>query len=252
MREPAGFALVTGAASGIGRATARALAALPVAGLYLTDRDQAPLEALAAELAPLPVRTFAADVTDEAAWDDIEAAIRDGGGIRYAVANAGIADGTPIVETSLADWRRVIAVNLDGVFLTLRAALRTIEEGGGIVAISSVTAQKADVGIGAYAASKAGVAQLVKVAAKEAAPRRVRVNALLPGGVATPLWRSVPWWNKLVASKGSEEAALEAMAINTPMGRFAQADEIAGEVLHLLTSPFTTGATLVSDGGFSL
>lgn len=245
-------ALVTGAASGIGAATVRALAAAGATGLVLVDRDDIGLAAVAAETA-IPTIARAHDVADEGAWAETEAMARDRfGGLDQVVVNAGIAEGAAIVDTSFASWQRVMSVNLDGAFLTLRAGMRLAREGAAIVLVASVAGLKAEPGIGAYAASKAAVIQLARVAAREAAPRRITVNAICPGGVSTPLWRTVHYWDKLVASKGSEAAALEAMAINTPMGRFATADEIAAQILGLMASPVTTGAALVVDGGYSL
>lgn len=248
-----GPALITGAASGIGAATARALAAAGAPALILIDRDATGLAAIEAELRPTPTLALVQDVASEEAWEATEAAIRARfGTIATAVVNAGVASGAPITETTLESWRAVTAINLDGAFLTLRTALRLIADGGAIVTVASVAALKAEPGAGAYCASKAGLLHLTRVAARESAPRKIRVNAICPGGVATPLWRTQSWWDKLVESKGSEEAALEAMAVNTPLGRFATPPEIAQQILALLASPITTGSALVVDGGYSL
>jgi NAD(P)-dependent dehydrogenase (short-subunit alcohol dehydrogenase family) len=246
-------ALVTGAASGIGAATVKALVADGCDGLVLVDRDAAGLDALAAGLAPAELLALPMDVADDDAWIAAEAAVRERfGAIRHAVANAGIARGGPIAELRLAEWRAVMAVNLDGVALTLRTALRLISDGGSIVNVASVAGLKAEPNIGAYGASKAGVIHLTRVAAREVAARRVTVNAICPGGVATPLWRTQDWWAKLIESKGDEAAAFDAMAVNTPIGRFAAAGEIATAIVSLLGQPMTTGAVLVVDGGYSL
>lgn len=250
-----GAALVTGAASGIGRATARALKAAGASGLVLNDIDSAGLEALAAELAPLPVMLRVHDVADEGAWDATVAEIRARfGGLRYAVANAGVGEGSPIAAGSLAEWRRVIAINLDGAFLTLRSGFRLIEGPGAMVVTASVMAFRAEPGTGAYGASKAGVLQLARIAAREGAPMGIRVNAVCPGGVDTAIWEKQPWWPKLVQSKGSHAAAIEAMATNTPLGRFARPEEIAAQIVHLLSpaSAFVTGTHILIDGGLQL
>jgi len=127
--------------------------------------------------------------------------------------------------------------------------------GGAIVIVSSVAAVRAEPGVGAYGASKAGAVQLAKVAAKEGAPDRIRVNAILPGGVETPIWREMPFFQYLVKQYGSEKAAFEALAaMATPLGRYAKADEVAAQIMHLLSeeSATITGAALVMDGGYSL
>ncbi|KYF49467.1 oxidoreductase [Sorangium cellulosum] len=251
-------ALITGAASGIGAATARKLSQ-GVGGLVLVDRSRDALCALAGELRgpELLLRDF--DVGSEAPWSELEEAVeRRFGRLDHVVANAGVAHGAPLEETTFDDWRRVLSANLDGVFLTLRAGLRLLRKagrGGTAVVVSSVAAVKAEPGIGAYAASKAGAAQLVRVAAKEGARDRIRVNGVLPGGVETPIWTQAPFFQELVISAGSERAAFDKMAaMATPLGRYASADEIAGLIAFLLSdaSATMTGALLVSDGGYSL
>ncbi len=127
--------------------------------------------------------------------------------------------------------------------------------GGAIVVVSSASAIKAEPGVAAYGASKAAVLQLARVAAKEAAPDRIRVNAILPGGVQTPIWRDVPFFQDLVQQEGDEQAAFDRMAgMATPLGRYATADEIAGQIAFLLSdaSATITGAAIVTDGGYTL
>ena len=243
--------LVTGAASGIGAAAARLLAARGAARLVLMDRDEARLRELAEGL-PCDTGHLAGDVADEALWSEA-----DLNGLTHALANAGVAAGAPIGETSLADWRRIMAVNLDGVFLTVKAAMTAMTRGGAggsIVVTASVAGLKAEPGIAAYAASKAAVIQLARVAAKEGAPNGIRVNSIAPGGVETPIWYGVQGFKDMVAASG-ETAAFETMGkMATPLGRFAQAEEVAEQILFLLSdrSAFTTGSCLVTDGGYSL
>ena len=149
----------------------------------------------------------------------------------------------------------MVSVNLDGAFLSLRAAMRAVRNNGSIVLIASAAGVKAEPGIAAYAASKAAVIQLAKVAAKEGAPRGIRVNAIAPAGVETPIWDGMPFFEDLVTSEGSREAAFAAMAkLATPLGRYAKAEEIAAQIAFLLSdaSGFTTGSTLVTDGGYTL
>ena len=179
-------------------------------------------------------------------------------GLTHAVVNAGVAAAGAIEELAFAEWRRVMAANLDGAFLTLRAAMRAIRaggRGGAIVVTASAAGVKAEPGIAAYGASKAAVIQLARIAAKEGAAAGIRVNAIAPGGVETALWAEMPFFQELVREKGSEAAAFEAMGgAATPLGRYASADEIAGQIAFLLSgeAAFTTGACLVADGGWSI
>jgi len=171
------------------------------------------------------------------------------------VLNAGIAGGGLLPQTTLQDWRRVMAVNLDGAFLSLRSALRLIADNGSIVLTASVAGLKGEPGAASYAVSKAAVIQLAKVAAKEFAPRGIRINAIAPGGVDTPIWDDLDFFKGLVAQTGSREAAIAAMAkVSSPLGRYATADEIAAQVGFLLSDAAATitGTVLVSDGGYTL
>jgi 2-keto-3-deoxy-L-fuconate dehydrogenase len=238
-------ALVTGAASGIGLAVARLLAARG-ARLVLVDLSESPAAA------GLDTAMLSGSVDDEAFWDSAAPRLE---GLDLAVINAGVSSAGAIAELDFAEWRRVMNVNLDGAFLTLRAALRTMKDGGSIVVTASVSGIKAEPGTAAYGASKAALIQLMRVAAKEAAPRRIRVNAIAPGGVTTPLWRGMAFFDDLIREHGSEAAAFEAMAaMATPLGRYATAEEIAGQIAFLLSDAASsiTGAVLTADGGYSL
>lgn len=238
-------ALVTGAASGIGLAVARLLAARG-ARLVLVDLSESPAAA------GLDTAMLSGSVDDEAFWDSAAPRLE---GLDLAVINAGVSSAGAIAELDFAEWRRVMRVNLDGAFLTLRAALRTMKDGGSIVVTASVSGIKAEPGTAAYGASKAALIQLMRVAAKEAAPRRIRVNAIAPGGVITPLWRGMAFFDDLIREHGSEAAAFEAMAaMATPLGRYATAEEIAGQIAFLLSDAASsiTGAVLTADGGYSL
>ena len=252
-------ALVTGAASGIGAACARLIMADGGAELVVVDRDEDGLAAMVTTLPrPEDALAIALDVTDETAWARATVTIEDRcGQLDWVVASAGVSFGAAITDTRLEDWRRVLAINLDGVFLTLRATLPLIRaggQGGSVVVISSAAAVKAEAGVGAYGASKAGALHLAKVAAIEGAPDRIRVNALLPGGVETPMWRDLPSFRQLVQEQGSEQAAFAALAQRAaPLGRYSTAKEIATLVLFLLRdAPTVTGAALVADSGYTL
>ena len=244
-------ALITGAASGIGAAAATRLASGGAKKLILVDRDEDLMRDFAFSL-PCERQLIVGDVTDQHLWEEADLT-----GLTDAIVNAGIGEGGTIEETSFADWRRVMDVNLDGAFLTLQAAMRAIRatgQGGSIVITASVAGLKAEPGIAAYGASKAAVIHLARIAAKEGAPNRIRVNAVAPGGVETPIWGAVPFFQQLVESSGSEEAAYRAMAAGTPLGRFAQPAEIAEQIAFLLSdaAAYVTGACLVADGGYSL
>ena len=243
-------ALVTGAASGIGAACARLLAERGATQLVLTDIDGAALDAL--DLGADTLR-LAGDAADPAHWARVAPHLA---GLDHAVLNAGVASGGAIADLDFAEWRRVLGINLDGTFLSLQAAMRALRDGGSAVLTASVSGSKAEPGTAAYGTSKAGVMQLARVAAKEGAARRIRVNALAPGGVDTPIWDQTPFFRDLVEQHGGNRAAaLDAMAaMATPLGRYASADEIAAQIAFLLSDAAATitGAVLVSDGGYSL
>jgi len=238
--------LVTGAASGIGLATAKLLASEGARQLLLVDLRKDALDEV--ELDCETVR-IAGDVTDEGFWNSA-----DLGAIDHAVVNAGIAGAGLINDLEFEEWRRILSVNLDGAFLTLRSALRNIVHGGSIVVVASAAGVKPEPGIAAYAASKAGVIQLAKVAAKESAARNVRVNAIAPGGVETPIWDAVPMFAQRAAEIGRDAAFAEMAAMATPLKRYARPEEIAGQIAFLLSDECATvtGSVLVTDGGYTL
>lgn len=242
-------ALVTGAASGIGAACAQALAARGAARLFLVDVDGAGLAAL--DLGACEVHRITGSVADEALWAELEPQMA---GLDHAVVNAGIGSGGPIAGLTLAEWRRVMAVNLDGAFLTLAASLRAMAgKGGSAVVVASTTGIKPVAGIGPYGVSKAAVAHMARIAAVENARAGIRVNAIAPGGVDTAIWESGEDFQRSVAAIG-REATLKAMAKTTPLGRFATSEEMADSILYLLSDAAAniTGHVMVSDGGFTL
>jgi NAD(P)-dependent dehydrogenase (short-subunit alcohol dehydrogenase family) len=242
-------ALVTGAASGIGAACARALAARGAARLFLVDVDGAGLDAL--DLPGCDVHRITGSVADEALWQALDPRLI---GLDHAVVNAGIGSGGPIASISLADWRRVMAVNLDGAFMTLASSLRAMEaKGGSAVVVASVTGLKPVAGIGPYGVSKAAVAHMARIAAAENARKDIRVNAIAPGGVDTAIWESGDDFKASVAAIG-RDATIKAMAKTTPLGHFATSDEMADSILYLLSDAASniTGHVMVSDGGFTL
>ncbi len=241
-------ALVTGAASGIGAACAKALAARGATTLFLVDVDGAGLDAL--DL-PGDVHRIVGSVADEALWQAIEPQLT---GLDHAIVNAGIGSGGPIASVSLAEWRKVMAVNLDGAFMTLASSLRAMQaKGGSAVVVASTTGLKPIAGIGPYGVAKAAVAHMARIAALENARNNIRVNAIAPGGVDTAIWESGEDFQRSVAAIG-REATLKAMAKTTPLGRFASSEEMADSILYLLSDAASniTGHVMVSDGGFTL
>ena len=229
-------ALVTGHASGIGAATAKLLAdeGAAIVGVDLSQGQ---------------------DVTDPALWQGLADKLAN---VDIAVVNAGIATAAPLADLDFAEWRRTLSVNLDGAMLSIQAAMRAMTghgRGGAIVATASISGLKAEPGTGAYGASKAGLIQLAKVAAKEGAPHGIRVNAIAPGGVDTPIWDGMDFFDQMVGELGSRAAATQAMAqMATPLGRWASAEEIAAQIAFLLSDDAATitGAVLAADGGYSL
>lgn len=257
-------ALISGAASGIGRATALRLAQDGVK-ILLADQNLEGAEAMAEAIRRTGGEALARalDVTSESQWDEaVAAVVAIWGTLDIAVLAAGISHGSPVTETALADWRRVMAVNLDGCFLGLRAAARAMkgkaspEREGRIVLVSSASGRKSTPGAAAYAASKAGVSMLARSAALELAEFHIRVNAVLPGGVRTAMWESMPFFQDLVKSEGGLEGAWRAMETQSPgpgQKRFAKPEEIAEGIRYLVSDAgrFATGVELVLDGGYS-
>jgi NAD(P)-dependent dehydrogenase (short-subunit alcohol dehydrogenase family) len=237
--------LITGAATGIGRVTAVAFAERgatvvvgdvdPRGGETVTLIQDAGGEAL---FVPTDV-TVAGEVEHL-----VRTTVDTYGGLHVAFNNAGVLPPTgPLLQQTEADWDRIIAVDLKGVFLCLRAELaHMVTHGGGsIINTASVAGVIADPGMSPYVAAKHGVIGLTKAAALDYAAAGVRVNALAPGLVETPMtkgWLSDPTMRSVVTA-------------NSPMGRPAQPEEIAGMVLYLASplASFATGGVYVVDGG---
>lgn len=244
------IALVTGAASGIGAACAKALAARGAAKLFLNDVNADGIAALDLDCEVVPV---IGSVADEAMWNALEPQLA---GLDHAVVNAGVGGFGAVADLSFAEWRRVMDINLDGAFLTLRAALRAIrangkDTGGSAVITASSTGIKPVPMIGPYGPAKAAVAHMARIAAMENAADNIRVNAIAPGGVDTAIWEGGEDFKRSVEAMGREKT-IKRMAKTTPLQRFASSEEIADNILYLLNDANITGHVLVTDGGFTL
>lgn len=252
------IALISGAASGIGRATAL-LFARKGARVMVADVNEESCRSVAEEIVREGGHALwqKLDVTREADWQAAVARVdKAWGPPDVFVASAGISAAKPVVEMELAEWQRVMAVNLDGVFLGTKHAVAAMRRGGGgsIVLVSSASGIKAGAGASAYAASKAAVRQFARAVALEYGAEGIRVNTVLPGGVKTPMWRAMEFWQDLLREHGSEDKVWEALGAGTPLKRFAEPEEVAQAILYLASdaAQFVTGAEIVIDGGWTL
>lgn len=225
-------ALVTGAGSGIGAATAALLRARGATVIAADLRPGDGIEVL--------------DVTDESAVDALVASVVDRHGRLDLAANVAGTSGVyaEVADSATTDWRATMAVNLDAVYFCVRAELRAMraQGSGSIVNVASSAGRMGVPGLAAYSASKHGVLGLTKSAALEVARTGVRVNAVCPGSVRTPMLRSFV---------GGDDDVLEKMGRRAPMGRLGEPAEIAEAVVWLLSgaASFVTGSVVSPDGG---
>jgi NAD(P)-dependent dehydrogenase (short-subunit alcohol dehydrogenase family) len=239
-------ALVTGAGGALGAAIGRRLRSVGFR-LALFERDEKSAGAVARDFGP-DALTIAVDQTDRAQIDGAMRQIEKKlGRLDVVVANAGYAKFGTVLDMPAADWDRHIAVNLSGTFHVCQAAARTMAQsrtGGSIVIISSALALAHSDEVAAYCASKAALLPLVRSMAAELGVYRIRVNAVLPGVVETPM----------TGGMLEEAGAAEDLVSRTPLGRLGRADDIADAVQFLCSQKagFITGAGLTVDGGQSI
>ena len=241
-------ALVTGAFGGLGRdfagMLARAGAAVALAGRRL-DQGRALADALHGDGAR--AEAFAMDVTDRASVDEaVERAEAALGPIDVLVNNAGVAVTRPFLDLSEREWRDVLDVNLDGAFRVAQAVARRMRaggRGGSIVNIASVLGERVAAQVAPYAASKAALVQLTRAMAVELARDGIRVNALAPGYVLTPINQ------EFFATEAGQ-----ALVKRVPQRRLGRAEDLEGPLLLLCSdaSSFMTGATIAVDGGHAI
>ena len=253
------IALVTGGASGIGAAIAELLAR-EGASVVATDIDELNGPEVVGRIRKggREATFLHQDVTSEPRWIEVVAEVeKRHGRLDILVSNAGIGIGVPsIVDMTLDDWRRQNAINLDGVFLSVKHCLPLMRKtgGGSIIMMSSLAGLRGAAGLSAYSATKGGVRLFAKSIAMECAAvgDGIRVNSVHPGIIDTPIWGKIP-----TGATGSGQNAPidpeERAKLATPLARAGQAKEIAQGVLYLASdaSSYVTGTELVIDGGMN-
>ena len=238
--KPTKVAFITGAGGEIGAAVARAFAEDGTA-LVLTDLNEQSLVPLAQSL-PVPVKTYAHDVTDfEATRRIADDAAASFGAIDHVVTSAGLYQHIEIRNATFEQWRRSLAINLDGTFATIRCLLPHLAEGSAIVNIASVAGHKGSIDHTPYAAAKGGVITLTRSLAQELAPK-TRVNAVSPGLIDTKMLQNM------------EPERRQATANALPLKRLGTSEEVAA-VVKFLCAPaagYITGETIHVNGGLYL
>ena len=251
-------ALVTGGASGIGRASAELLAR-EGAKVLVTDIDTAGLDAVVGAIrdAGGEASSMLQDVTDESVWESVIAECQTRyGGLHVLFNNAGIGVAVPsVTQMSLDDWRRQTAINLDGVFLGAKHGVPAMAASGGgsMIITSSVAGLRGAPGLAGYSATKGAVRLFSKSVALECARDGlpVRVNSIHPGIIDTPIWSKIP--NSGVDLGGANRVDPAVLAAATPARRPGTADEVAEVVLFLASdrSSYVNGSELVVDGSMT-
>lgn len=244
-------AIVTGAAMGIGRSCAQLLSR-EGARVVVTDVDAVKGEAAAQEICAAGGEAvfIKHDVSSEGDWKDVIARTLEAfGRLDVLVNNAGITVTKNVEETSLAEWRKLMSINSDGVFLGTKYAFAEMKRSGGgsIVNMSSILGLVGFANAAAYTASKGAIRLLAKASALAGAKFGVRVNSVHPGYIDTPMLRDY------LRTFPDERAALQAANALHPLGHIGEPDDIAYGVLYLASdeSKFVTGTELVIDGGYT-
>jgi NAD(P)-dependent dehydrogenase (short-subunit alcohol dehydrogenase family) len=253
-------AVVTGGASGIGEACSETLAR-EGAAVVVADVDDALGRNVVERIKKAGGKASYVhlDVRDEAAWPGVIAeAEKRFGRLDIMVANAGIGIAGPLIDMTLVDWQRQQAINLDGVFLSIKYAAPAMKKAGGgsIVLMSSVAGLRGAPGLAGYAATKGGVRLLAKSAALELAADKIRCNSVHPGIIATPIWGKLPAGALATQSGDRRNAPIdprERAAAVVPLERVGEAQDIANGVLYLCSdlASYVTGQELVIDGGMT-
>lgn len=238
-------AIVTGAASGIGAAIAVALAA-EGARVVAVDYDPS-VKAAAAEYGGVAV---VGDVSDPALGSELlDVLAQHGLGLDHLVGAAGIQVRTAGIDIDDADWQRLLNVNLTGFYCLIRALVPALQHGshgspGSVVAVTSMSANRAVPGIVPYGSAKAALSHLIRGLAVELGPRGIRLNGIAPGYVNTPMTAPVL----------AEPATLQRILARLPLQRIAEPEEMAGAALFLMSSEaqYVTGQIIAIDGGYAL
>ena len=256
MRLKDKVAVVTGAASGIGKGIA-ALFVKEGAKVAIADLDLKAAEATAREFDPSGKRAIgvAMDVSDEAQVDaGFAKVIATFGALDVMISNAGIQIVAPVVDFEFAKWKKMLAIHLDGAFLTTRAALRQMykQKSGSIIYMGSVHSKEASVLKAPYVAAKHGLIGLAKVVAKEGAAHGVRANVICPGFVRTPLMeKQIPEQAKALGMS-EQDIIKKVMLKETVDGEFTTVDDVAQTALFLaaFNSNALTGQSIVVSHGW--
>jgi NAD(P)-dependent dehydrogenase (short-subunit alcohol dehydrogenase family) len=237
-------AVVTGGSTGIGFATARHFAA-EGGKVVITGRGAKALERAAVEIGAQAV-PLVADTSKLADIERLVTKVKELGGLDFLFVNAGIARMSPLDAESEASYDEVLNVNTKGAYFTVQKLAPHIRDGGSVVFNTSVVNVKGFPAMSAYSASKAALRSLARTFATELLPRKIRVNAVSPGPIETPIF------DKMGIPEESKADTARQFTEIVPMKRFGRAEEVARAALYLgFEATFTTGAELPVDGGLS-
>lgn len=238
-------AIVTGAAKGIGKGIALALAK-DGCNVAVSDIDIAEAQKTAEELKEMGVKAIAikCDVSQKSEVENLfSQAAKELGEVDILVNNAGIYPFIPFADMKEEDWDKVIKVNLKSVFLCSQEALKYLPEGGRIVDVSSIASFVGFAGLAHYCASKGAINAMIRALALEVSPKKITVNAIAPGAIKTP-----------GATQGSNEEIIKQTIAAIPLARMGEPEDIANAVVFLASdrASYITGQTIIVDGGWTL